>query len=92
MLTEATGVHGVVKYGPVPAATLKAWRLAARDDAPHSWTLTATAEDVNTFYSTQTPLTVSLRVGSRMWRWRDVVLEFAGGTVRGIVSGRPEVR
>ncbi len=89
---QVTGREGVVTYGPVPAATLKAWRLAACDDAPQAWTLTATAVEVDTFYSAQTPLSVSLRVGSRMWRWRDVVLEFVGGTVRGTVTGRPEVR
>ncbi len=92
MLGQAAGREGVVKYGPVPAATLKAWRLAACDDVPQAWTLTATAVDVNTFYVTQTPLTVSLRVGSRNWRWSDVVLEIVGGKVSGTLVGRPEVR
>jgi hypothetical protein len=91
MLTQATGQQGAVKFGPVPAATLRAWRLVARDDAPHTWDLTATAVEVNRFYITQTPLQLSLRVGSRNWRWNDVVLEIVGVAVRGTVTGRPEV-
>jgi hypothetical protein len=92
MVTTATGTQGAVTFGLVPAAHLRAWRLDPVDDAPMTWTLTGTAVNVNTFYMTQTPLSVSLRVGSRNWRWHDVVLEIAGGTVRGTVTGRPEVR
>lgn len=91
-ITDATGIQGAVKFGPVQAATLKSWRLVARGDESCVWTLTATAVDVNTFYVTQTPLTVSLRVGSRNWRWSDVVLEIVGGKVSGTLVGRPEVR
>jgi hypothetical protein len=92
MLKQVTGQQGVVKFGPVPAASLVSWRLAARDDEPHTWDLTATAGNVNSFYVTQSPLSLSLRVGSRNWRWSDVVLEIVGGTVRGTLTGRPEVR
>lgn len=91
-LSKATGQQGVVTFGTVPAATLRAWSLTAREDEPMTWALTASAVDVNRFYLTQTPLTVSLRVGSRSWRWRDVVLEVVGGRVSGTLSGRPEVR
>jgi hypothetical protein len=92
MLKQVTGQRGVVKFGTVPAATLRTWRLAARDDEPHTWTLTATAVEVNTFYLSQSPLALSLRVGSRTWRWSDVVVEIVGGRVHGTVSGRPEVK
>jgi hypothetical protein len=91
MLTQATGHFGVVKFGSVPAASLKSWRLVRRDDA-QTWDFTAKAEKVNRFYVTQAPLTLSLRVGSRDWRWSDVVLEISGTTARGVVVGRPEVR
>jgi len=91
-LTQATGPQGVVTFGAVHAATLRAWRLVARDDVPQCWTLTATAVEVNRFYITQSPLAVSLRLGRRNYRWSDVVLEIVGGQVRGTVSGRPEVR
>jgi hypothetical protein len=92
MIKQASGQQGTVKFGPVPAADLKSWRLTARDDAAGTWDVTATAVNVNAFYITQTPLELSLRVGSRQWRWRDVVLEIVGGTARGVVAGRPEVR
>ena len=92
MIRTATGTQGAVKFGPIQAATLRSWRLTAREDAPQTWTLTGVAVNVNAFYITQTPLSVSLRVGSRNWRWSDVVLEIVGGKVQGTVSGRPEVR
>jgi hypothetical protein len=92
MLTQATGQYGAVKFGPVPAATVTSWRLVARDGAKHAWDLVATVTNVNQFYATQTPLELSLRVGSRNWRWRDVVLEIVGSKAHGVVTGRPEVR
>jgi hypothetical protein len=92
MIQHATGVQGVVKFGSIPAATLRTWRLQAREGESHVWTLTGIAFNVNSFYITQTPLSVSLRVGSRNWRWRDVVLEIVGGKVSGTLAGRPEVR
>jgi hypothetical protein len=92
MVRRANGHQGVVRYGSVPAATLKGWKVVAHDDAPLAWTLTATAVDVNRFYITQTPLTLSLRVGSRQLRWSDVVLEIVGGKVSGTLIGRPEER
>lgn len=92
MLKQAKGQQGVVRYGTVPAATLKGWSLSARDDDAQVWTLTATAVDVNRFYITQTPLSLALWVGSRQWRWSDAVVEIVGGKVTGTVTGRPEVR
>jgi hypothetical protein len=92
MLRQAIGQQGAVKFGPIAAATLRSWRLQAREDEPQSWTLTGVAVNVNSFYITQTPLSVSLRVGSRNWRWNDVVLEIVGGKVSGTLVGRPEVR
>jgi hypothetical protein len=92
LLESVTGLQGAVHFGPIQAATLRSCRLDARNDSEMTWTLTGTAVNVNRFYITQTPLSVSLRVGSRNWRWRDVVLEIVGGKVQGTVSGRPEVR
>jgi hypothetical protein len=95
MIGSANGKQGTVKYGPVPAATLKSWRIdrvEQHDRTKLAWTLTATPVSVNAFYITQTPLQLSLRMGSRNWRWSDVVLEVVGGQLRGTLTGRPEVR
>jgi hypothetical protein len=91
MLSQVTGIDGVVRFGAVPAATLKSWRLQRRDDAT-AWDLSATASQVNQFYVAQAPLSLSLRVGDRDWRWEAVALEIVGTTARGVVVGRPEVR
>jgi hypothetical protein len=90
VLKQASGVQGVLRFGTVAAAKLHSWRLS--ESAPMVWELTASIAEVNRFYITQTPLSVTLRVGSRNWCWRDVVLEIVGSQVRCMVRGRPEVR
>lgn len=46
----------------------------------------------NYWYSREGPFVLRVRVGKRLWVWRDVSIERLGGQVRMNAQGRPEIR
>jgi hypothetical protein len=75
-----TGAAAEVRWAYHHVATLASWSVTA--DAAGGGSLTATVVDLDTFRSTQQPLTfVVPRPTGQPWRWRIESLQIVGQTV-----------
>lgn len=81
---EAEGVGGELRCGYALAARLGGWRLAAAALGEQS-VVRAELHNIDPYWITQRPLTLSLRLGDLSWSWDDVQVE--GGELR--LAGAP---
>ncbi len=84
------GQDGRIRVGYQTAAILGSFSLTPV--GPNQWEVQATVTQADAFWMSQSPRTLELSVGQQRWRWPATGLVVDGGTVSGIVTGRPERR
>jgi hypothetical protein len=86
---KASGHGGALLAGGYePAATIEDWSLAPI--GPDEYQIKVQLVGVHTWWITQRPMSIALRLGNRTWRWDGVHLDVPAGEI--LVRGNPETR
>lgn len=85
---ELRGQRGELRVGYVLAARLGPW-LAQLEAG--SGEVTASVSTVDTYWITQTPMTLILWLGHARWEWSAVAVTIEGRSVRVATTGRPAI-
>jgi hypothetical protein len=86
---KAEGIGGELLVGGYQhAAYLGPWRLGPSDSGPDHWKIVAQLVHVDSYWITQSPVRVVLRLGDLEWSWDDVQFD-PDNPSASIVSGMP---
>lgn len=78
------------------AADIRSWRLVSEwtELGTLGTTVSAIVSGADDFWATQSPLTLSLQMGSAWWTWRQAEVQYpilVGYPIEMVVKGNPEV-
>jgi|TARA_Y100000310_G_scaffold98201_1_gene95926 hypothetical protein len=89
---RAIGVRGELRVGYQQAARLGEWRLETTRPPPGmSFDVEAAIRSTNSFWITQTPMTLDLQFGRFHWIWDDVRPALVNGSAAVRVFGKPRI-
>jgi hypothetical protein len=87
---RAEGIGGeLLVAGYQHAAFLGPWRLGPSDSGPDDSKIVAQIAHLDTYWITQRPIRVVLRLGKFEWSWDDVRFEPGSSLTAMVVSGQP---
>lgn len=89
---KAEGPEGELRVGYQRAALLGRWTLDATPIVPMTkFAITARVRQTDSFWSTQSPMTLTLSFGLFRWEWERVTPLFENGSVQINVYGKPHI-